>query len=227
MPQLNGRFHAAHQAVKDPAEYQSIYELDNAHRGFEAFDYDAVDMAIAKAEGRIYQPGDEDEDGHASREERYSLLAFIYYMLDQDDYRTRLDVAIWCLGNPYGPVDMREVLSRNRLTRAKFIKKAEAFKRVFNLTSRAHEAMVRFIALLISCKNYRLRLEVAIASLNIQARQGETFTSRAKKFGISKQAFTKHVLKFQKDFRLPPTREQKTLRARESYRIAASRQLAK
>jgi hypothetical protein len=211
--------------LKDPSEYQSLYELDNAHRGFEPFDYDAVDLSLAMAEGRIIMADEEEEAAlESSREEQCTLMAFVFYMIDKADYRLRLDVAICALGMPFGSgVTMGSLAFNNGVSRQAFHRRVVEFKKLFSISTRSAEALIRFISILINSKNYRLRLEVAIASFNIPARQGETFTSRAKKFQISKQAFTKQVLRFQRDWKLPPTREQKTLKARESYKIAAKR----
>jgi hypothetical protein len=66
--------------------------------------------------------------------------------------------------------------------------------------------------------NYRLRCDVVAAGSGLALFMGMSYTEMAKRHGISKQAFDKHVLKFQKDFRLPVTRAQKSVAARESYR---------
>lgn len=78
--------------------------------------------------------------------------------------------------------------------------------------------LYKFIAHLIDSTDYKLRLDVAIAAIGIPIYQGSSYTELAVKHTITKQAFDKHVLKFQKDFQLPVTRSQKSPHARLSYR---------
>lgn len=78
--------------------------------------------------------------------------------------------------------------------------------------------LYKFIAFLIDSTDYRLRLDVAIAAIGVPIYQGSSYTELAGKHTITKQAFDKHVLKFQKDFQLPVTRSQKSPQARLSYR---------
>lgn len=80
------------------------------------------------------------------------------------------------------------------------------------------EALFKFIAFLIDSSDYLLKLDVAIAAIGIPIYQGISYTELATKHTISKQAFDKHVLRFQKDFRLPITRAQKSPAARMSYK---------
>jgi hypothetical protein len=82
----------------------------------------------------------------------------------------------------------------------------------------ASVALFKFIALMIDSTDYRLKIDVAIAAIGIPLYQGCSYTELASKHGISKQAFDKHVLKFQKDFKLPITRAQKSPQARLSYK---------
>lgn len=82
----------------------------------------------------------------------------------------------------------------------------------------ASVALFKFIALMIDSTDYRLKIDVAIAAIGIPLYQGCSYTELAAKHGISKQAFDKHVLKFQKDFKLPITRAQKSPQARLSYK---------
>jgi hypothetical protein len=79
-------------------------------------------------------------------------------------------------------------------------------------------ALLKFIAFLIDSNNYLLKLDIAIAAIGCPLYQGSSYTELAIKHTISKQAFDKHVLKFQKDFQLPITRSQKSLQARQSYK---------
>lgn len=83
---------------------------------------------------------------------------------------------------------------------------------------RTSDALFKFIALIIDSTDYLLKIDVAIAAIGIPLYQGCSYTELASKHGISKQAFDKHVLKFQKDFHLPITRAQKSPQARLSYK---------
>jgi hypothetical protein len=83
---------------------------------------------------------------------------------------------------------------------------------------RTSDALFKFIALVIDSTDYLLKIDVAIAAIGIPLYQGCSYTEMAAKHGISKQAFDKHVLKFQKDFQLPITRSQKSPQARLSYK---------
>jgi hypothetical protein len=78
-------------------------------------------------------------------------------------------------------------------------------------------ALFKLLALLVDSNDYQLEVDVAIAAVGIPFYQGCSFTDMAKKHGISKQAFDKRVIRFQKDFQLPITRAQKSAAARSSY----------
>lgn len=80
------------------------------------------------------------------------------------------------------------------------------------------DALIRLIDFIINSDNYLLRCDVIVAGSGLALCMGMSYTEIAKKHGISKQAFDKHVLKFQKDFHLPVTRAQKSPQARVSYR---------
>lgn len=82
---------------------------------------------------------------------------------------------------------------------------------------RTCDALIKFIAFLMDATDYLLRLDVAIAAIGCPLHQGWSYTAMAVKHGISKQAFDKHVLKFQREFQLPITRAQKSTAARKSY----------
>lgn len=79
------------------------------------------------------------------------------------------------------------------------------------------DALVKLIAFIIDSNNYLLQVDVIIAGSGLALHQGWSYTQLADKHAISKQAFDKHVLKFQKDFQLPVTRAQKSPAARVSY----------
>lgn len=80
------------------------------------------------------------------------------------------------------------------------------------------EALFKFIAFIIDSSDYMREIDVAIAAIGFPIYQGSSYTALAKKHSISKQAFDKHVLRFQKNFQLPVTRAQKSPQARSSYR---------
>jgi hypothetical protein len=83
---------------------------------------------------------------------------------------------------------------------------------------RPAEALFKLIAFLVDSTDYLLRLDVAIAATGAPLYLGKSYTEMATKHKISKQAFDKHVLKFQKEFQLPITRSQKSVQARLSYK---------
>ena len=84
---------------------------------------------------------------------------------------------------------------------------------------KVQKAMVRLLAQIVESSNYRLKIDVSIMACGFPFYEGMSFTQMGKKHNISKQAFSKHVLKFQDELGLPPTRGQKSKKARESYRI--------
>jgi transposase-like protein len=92
---------------------------------------------------------------------------------------------------------------------------------------RTSDALFKFIALVIDSNDYRLEIDVAIAAIGHPLYQGCSFTDMAKKHGISKQAFDKRVIRFQKDFQLPITRAQKSTAARASYQRTQVERLAR
>jgi hypothetical protein len=83
---------------------------------------------------------------------------------------------------------------------------------------RVQAAVIRFLAQIVDSSNYRLKTDVAIMASGFPFYQGMSFTEMGKKHSISKQAFSKHVLRFQDELGLPPTRGQKSTQARETYR---------
>lgn len=87
-----------------------------------------------------------------------------------------------------------------------------------SLSMTPSEALYKFIAFIIDSSDYMREIDVAIAAIGIPIYQGSSYTALAKKHAISKQAFDKHVLRFQKNFQLPVTRAQKSPQARASYR---------
>lgn len=80
------------------------------------------------------------------------------------------------------------------------------------------DALVKMIDFIMHGDNYKLRCDVIVAASGLALYMGMSYTDLAKRHGITKQAFDKHVLKFQKDLQLPVTRAQKSVAARESYR---------
>jgi hypothetical protein len=80
------------------------------------------------------------------------------------------------------------------------------------------QALIRVIDFIQKSENYRLAVDVIVAGSGLALCQGWSYTELARRHDISKQAFDKHVLKFQKDFNLPVTRAQKSPQARLSYK---------
>jgi hypothetical protein len=98
------------------------------------------------------------------------------------------------------------------------IARSSAAYQVVSDSLRTADALYKFIAFLIDSTDYMLKLDVAIAAIGCPLYAGSSYTELAGRHQISKQAFDKHVLKFQKDFQLPVTRAQKSPQARTSYR---------
>ncbi len=81
------------------------------------------------------------------------------------------------------------------------------------------EAIIKVLALLLASGDLRLELLTLCASFGLsQLLGGLSFAEMAKECGVSKQAFSRRVLKLQSSFNLSPCRGQKCVAARESYR---------
>ncbi len=87
-----------------------------------------------------------------------------------------------------------------------------------NLTLKPMDVLLKFIAFVVDSSDPLREIDVAVAAIGLPIHQGCSYTALAKKHAISKQAFDKHVLRFQKNFQLPVTRAQKSPQARASYR---------
>ena len=61
---------------------------------------------------------------------------------------------------------------------------------------KVQKAMVRLLAQIVESSNYRLKIDVSIMAGGFPFYEGMSFTQMGKKHNISKQAFSKHVLKF-------------------------------
>jgi hypothetical protein len=91
------------------------------------------------------------------------------------------------------------------------------------VTDAVKDTLIKFICIVIESRNYLLMIDIAILATGIPLYQGCSYEEIATKHGITKQALSKRVIAFQKRFNLPPTRAQKSLKARESYSISATR----
>jgi hypothetical protein len=80
------------------------------------------------------------------------------------------------------------------------------------------DALTRVIALIYDSNNYRLKLATIVCSFGLPLFLGKSMKDIALMHGVTRQALSKSVKYFQKDFGLPPTRGQKSLAACEVYR---------
>ena len=80
------------------------------------------------------------------------------------------------------------------------------------------DALTRVIALIYDSSNYRLKLATIVCAFGLPLFMGKSMKDIAAMHGVTKQALSKSVKLFQKNFGLPPTRGQKSLAACEKYR---------
>jgi len=80
------------------------------------------------------------------------------------------------------------------------------------------DALTRVIALIYDSSNYRLKIATIVCSFGLPLFLGKSMKEIAEMHGVTKQALSKSVKLFQKNFGLPPTRGQKSLAACEKYR---------
>lgn len=208
----------SHPRHLDPASIDAL-------EACEWFNFDQVDLDLMKEEGRLVMDEDNEvmDDRYATREECRALIQLIHFLLDKPDYRARAYGAVVGMDAPlfYGQ-KISEIAARCKVSERSLLLRIKKFKTEFDLSSfRVRETLIKFIAILLDSHNYRLRLDVAIAAIGMNAHLGMNHTALAKRNLISKQAFNKHIIKFQSDFRLRPTRQQKSLEVREVYRQVA------
>ena len=83
------------------------------------------------------------------------------------------------------------------------------------------EAIIKVLAILLASQNTRLELLALVSAFGFQRLLGgRSFAAMAIEAGITKQAFSKRVIRLQKEFHLPLGRGQKCINAREIYRQA-------
>jgi hypothetical protein len=80
------------------------------------------------------------------------------------------------------------------------------------------DALTRVIALIYDSSNYRLKIATIVCSFGLPLFLGKSMKDIALMHGVTKQALSKSVKLFQKNFGLPPTRGQKSLAACETYK---------
>jgi hypothetical protein len=80
------------------------------------------------------------------------------------------------------------------------------------------DALTRVIALIYDSNNYRLKLATIVCAFGLPLFLGKSMKDIAAIHGVTRQALSKSVKLFQKNFNLPPVRGQKSLKACEKYR---------
>jgi predicted DNA-binding protein YlxM (UPF0122 family) len=82
------------------------------------------------------------------------------------------------------------------------------------------DALTQVIAIIYDSNNYKLKLATIVCSFGLPLFLGKSMSEIAKMHGVTRQALSKSVKQFQKNFNLPPTRGQKSLAACEKYKQA-------
>lgn len=80
------------------------------------------------------------------------------------------------------------------------------------------DALTRVIALIYDSNNYKLKLATIVCAFGLPLFLGKSMKDIAGIHGVTRQALSKSVKLFQKNFNLPPVRGQKSLEACEKYR---------
>jgi hypothetical protein len=80
------------------------------------------------------------------------------------------------------------------------------------------DALTRVVAIIYDSNNYKLKLATIVCAFGLPLFLGKSMKEIAELHGITRQALSKSVKLFQKNFGLPPTRGQKSLEACEKYR---------
>lgn len=80
------------------------------------------------------------------------------------------------------------------------------------------DALTRVIALIYDSNNYKLKLATIVCAFGLPLFLGKSMKDIAAIHGVTRQALSKSVKLFQKNFNLPPVRGQKSLEACEKYR---------
>ena len=82
------------------------------------------------------------------------------------------------------------------------------------------QGLTQVIAIIYDSNNYKLKLATIVCSFGLPLFLGKSMSEIAKMHGVTRQALSKSVKQFQKNFNLPPTRGQKSLAACEKYKQA-------
>ena len=85
------------------------------------------------------------------------------------------------------------------------------------------DALTKIIALIYDSHNYRLKLAAIVQAFGLPLFHGKTQKEIAEDHGVTKQALSKSIKRFQKEFDLPICSGQKSLEACENYRKSALR----
>lgn len=80
------------------------------------------------------------------------------------------------------------------------------------------DALTQVIAIIYDSNNYKLKLATIVCSFGLPLFLGKSMKEIAEIHGVTRQALSKAVKQFQKNFNLPPTRGQKSLAACEKYK---------
>lgn len=80
------------------------------------------------------------------------------------------------------------------------------------------DALTQVIAIIYDSNNYKLKLATIVCSFGLPLFLGKSMKEIAEIHGVTRQALSKAVKQFQKNFNLPPTRGQKSLAACETYK---------
>ncbi len=81
----------------------------------------------------------------------------------------------------------------------------------------AQEGIIRVLSMILDSRDSRLEALTLASAFGIAFISEESFSALAAKHGITRQAYSKRVLRLQREFGLPPARTQKAKRARAIY----------
>jgi hypothetical protein len=86
------------------------------------------------------------------------------------------------------------------------------------IRAEVRDAMTQLLSMIYDSSNYRLRIATIVCSFGLPLFLGKSMKDIAGLHGVTKQALSKSVKLFQKQFDLSPTRGQKSLKACEKYK---------
>ncbi len=124
---------------------------------------------------------------------------------------------------PYDDLDSIEDRFREALTLPNGV--AELIRELSNdaATERAADAVARVICLIADARDPKLAVAALAHSAGLNSFSGKSGADIARAHGVTKQAFSQIALGLQRALGLPPSRGQRTMKARES--MAASYRL--